>query len=123
MTPLYHHHTPPARMLLLLLLPTHLSSDPRRLLPLNMLGVAAVAMLAATAAALGATAVATGAAHPLSLLPRWELLGPTPGAAAEGLAGVIPVLVACYVAHQRCVVRLHCTCTAHVLHMYCTCGE
>lgn len=70
------------------------------LAPLNAVGVAAIALLAAVAAGLAAQGVARGSAFPLPLLPQWQLLGPTPGAQLQALTAVLPVLIACYVAHQ-----------------------
>ncbi|WIA17082.1 hypothetical protein OEZ85_013981 [Tetradesmus obliquus] len=68
---------------------------------LNVVGLAAVVLLAAVAALLGATAVADGVAHGIPMLPQWQLLGPDKAAQLETLAGVLPVILASYVMHQN----------------------
>jgi hypothetical protein len=67
---------------------------------LNVVGLAAVVLLAAVAALLGMTAVASGTAHAIPMLPQWQLLGPDKPAQLEALAGVLPVILASYVVHQ-----------------------
>jgi hypothetical protein len=66
----------------------------------NILGVGATMLLAVTAAVLGVAAVMKGSAHPISMMPQWERLGPTRAAQLESLTEVLPVVLACYVAHQ-----------------------
>ena len=67
----------------------------------NVIGVVASALLAATAALLGVVAVATGSMQPVPLYPQWHLFGDTSLKIAMGLAGVIPVVLNCYVGHQN----------------------
>eukprot|EP00878_Enallax_costatus_P023796 GHUV01025344.1.p1 GENE.GHUV01025344.1~~GHUV01025344.1.p1 ORF type:complete len:609 (+),score=133.44 GHUV01025344.1:956-2782(+) len=67
---------------------------------LNIIGVAATILLAVAAAGLGVTATLQGTAYPVPLTPQWDLLGPTLAARLEALTGVLPVILACYVAHQ-----------------------
>lgn len=76
----------------------HRSMD--RLAALNAAGVAASILLAVVSTALAVLAAVSGQAHPVSMLPQWELLGPTWGQQIEALTDVIPVVLACYVAHQ-----------------------
>lgn len=71
-----------------------------KLAALNAAGVAATVLLAVVSAALAATAAASGRAHPIPMLPQWDALGHTRGEQWEALADVIPVILACYVAHQ-----------------------
>lgn len=66
----------------------------------NIVGVAATVLLATAAAGLGAISVLQGTAHPIPLLPQWQSLGPTTAAQLEALTDVLPVILACYVAHQ-----------------------
>lgn len=68
---------------------------------LNVVGVAAVVLVAAVAAFLGGQALATGTAHALPLFPQWALLGPTKAEQLESLADIVPVILACYVGHQN----------------------
>jgi hypothetical protein len=56
--------------------------------------------LAGSAAALAAVAAGQGVAHPIPLLPQWQQLGPTRSEQLQALASVLPVMLACYVAHQ-----------------------
>eukprot|EP00879_Flechtneria_rotunda_P026543 GHRR01028310.1.p1 GENE.GHRR01028310.1~~GHRR01028310.1.p1 ORF type:complete len:468 (+),score=135.13 GHRR01028310.1:72-1475(+) len=72
-----------------------------KLAPLNIVGVIAIALLASVAAALGLQATAHGTAYPIPLLPQWKLLGPTKAQQFEALTAVLPVIVACYIAHQN----------------------
>jgi hypothetical protein len=67
----------------------------------NIIGVVASALLAATAALLGVVAVATGSMQAVPLYPQWHLFGDTSVKIAMGLAGVIPVVLNCYVGHQN----------------------
>jgi hypothetical protein len=67
---------------------------------LNIVGLAAVILLAAVAALLGVSAVATGTAHAIPMMPQWQLLGPTKEVQLEAMAGVLPVILASYVVHQ-----------------------
>lgn len=71
-----------------------------KLAVLNAAGVAATVLLALAAAALAAVAAASGQAHAVPMLPQWDVLGPTRGDQWEALAEVVPVILACYVAHQ-----------------------
>lgn len=71
-----------------------------RLAPLNAAGVAASLLLGFVAVGLAVVAAATGQAHAIPALPQWESLGPTRGEQLEALMDVIPVILACYVAHQ-----------------------
>jgi hypothetical protein len=71
-----------------------------RLAPFNAAGVIAVTLLAASTAVLGATALATGAAYAVPLTPNWAAFGDTPMRIATSLAGVVPVVLTCYVAHH-----------------------
>jgi hypothetical protein len=71
-----------------------------KLAALNAAGVAATVLLAVVSAALAATAAASGRAHPIPMLPQWDALGHTQGEQWEALADAIPVILACYVAHQ-----------------------
>lgn len=72
-----------------------------RLAVLNVVGVAAIALLAGATSILGFSAISQSAAHPIPLLPQWDAFGRTPAHVAMGLAGVIPVVLTCYVAHQN----------------------
>jgi hypothetical protein len=67
---------------------------------LNIVGLAAVILLAAVAALLGVSAVASGTAHAIPMMPQWQLLGPTKELQLEAMAGVLPVILASYVVHQ-----------------------
>lgn len=67
---------------------------------LNIVGVAATILLAAAAAGLGLIATLQGTAYPVPLTPQWKFLGPTSAAQFEALTDVLPVILACYVAHQ-----------------------
>jgi hypothetical protein len=71
-----------------------------RLSVLNAAGVAATVLLALAAAALAAVAAASGQAHAVPMLPQWDMLGATRGQQWEALAEVLPVILACFVAHQ-----------------------
>lgn len=71
-----------------------------KLTSLNAAGVAATVVLAAVAMLLAAMAAVNGQAHPISMLPQWDMLGHTRGEQLEALTDVIPVILACYVAHQ-----------------------
>jgi nitrate/nitrite transporter NarK len=66
----------------------------------NIIGVAATALLALTAGILGLAAVASGQVQAIPLLPQWHLFGDTPVKIAMAMAGVIPVVLNCYVGHQ-----------------------
>jgi hypothetical protein len=57
-------------------------------------------MLACVTGALGAAAVAQGSAQPLPLAPQWQDLGSGLAGTAE-VAGILAVLLACYVGHQN----------------------
>jgi len=61
---------------------------------------AAALLLACITGALGAAAVARGVAQPLPLAPQWQDLGEGLAGAAE-VAGILAVLLACYVGHQN----------------------
>jgi hypothetical protein len=67
---------------------------------LNIIGLAAVILLAAVAALLGVSTAASGTAHAIPMLPQWQLLGPTKALQLEAMAGVLPVILASYVVHQ-----------------------
>jgi amino acid permease len=71
-----------------------------KLSSLNIIGVTAIAMLAAVAAGLGIQSRLAGSAHYVPLLPQWPLLGPTTSQQLQALTAVMPVMIACYVAHQ-----------------------
>jgi hypothetical protein len=71
-----------------------------RLAVLNVVGVGAIAMLALTALGLAAKGLAQGTAHPIPLWPQWQQLGHTRAEQLQALAAVLPVMIACYVAHQ-----------------------
>jgi hypothetical protein len=71
-----------------------------KLAALNAAGVAATVLLAVVAAALAAVAAATGQAHSIPMLPQWDQLGRSRGQQLEALTDIIPVILACYVAHQ-----------------------
>lgn len=71
-----------------------------KLASLNAAGVAATVLLAAVAMLLAAMAAVNGQAQPISMLPQWDMLGHTRGEQLEALTDVIPVILACYVAHQ-----------------------
>jgi hypothetical protein len=70
-----------------------------RLAVLNVVGVAAIGVLALTALGLGAYGVAHGSAHPIPPWPQWQL-GRSAAEQWQAMAQVIPVIIACYVAHQ-----------------------
>jgi hypothetical protein len=67
---------------------------------LNIVGLAAVILLAAVAALLAGIAAADGTAHAIPMLPQWQMLGEDMPAQLEALAGVLPVILASYVVHQ-----------------------
>lgn len=71
-----------------------------RLAALNTAGVAATVVLSLAAVALAVVAAAAGQAHPIPMLPQWSLLGHSRTEQLEALTDVIPVILACYVAHQ-----------------------
>eukprot|EP00882_Tetradesmus_deserticola_P024001 GHRQ01026206.1.p1 GENE.GHRQ01026206.1~~GHRQ01026206.1.p1 ORF type:complete len:152 (+),score=48.27 GHRQ01026206.1:54-458(+) len=71
-----------------------------RLSALNVIGVAATALLAAVSTALAVQGLAAGTAHSVPAFPQWQLLGPTRSKQLEALAAVLPVLIACYNAAQ-----------------------
>lgn len=71
-----------------------------KLSALNVVGVTSIALLAAVSAGLAVQGYAAGTAYPIPALPQWALLGPTRLDQIEALTAVIPVLIACYVAHQ-----------------------
>lgn len=78
--------------------------SPRKIQSLNFLnyfGVAAATLLAAIAAALGGAALASGSAAPLPAAPSWDQLGGGGLAGAAEVAGIVAVLLACYVGHQN----------------------
>eukprot|EP00775_Hariotina_reticulata_P002242 gene2242-2554_t len=84
----------------LLCAPLLLMRSMDKLAVFNILGVGATILLAVTAAALGVAAVVQGSAHTIPMMPRWNMLGPTKVAQLESLTEVLPVVLACYVAHQ-----------------------
>jgi hypothetical protein len=61
-----------------------------RLSFLNSAGVGATLLLAGSAALLAAVAGARGEAHPIPMLPQWELLGGTTAQRVEALTAVVP---------------------------------
>lgn len=71
-----------------------------RLAVLNVVGVGAIAMLATVAVGLGVQGLATGTVFPIPLLPQWQQLGHTTAEQLQALTAVMPVMIACYVAHQ-----------------------
>lgn len=71
-----------------------------RLAVLNVVGVGAIGMLAVTALGLAAKSWAEGSAHPIPAWPQWQQLGHTRAEQLQALMGVMPVMIACYVAHQ-----------------------
>jgi amino acid permease len=71
-----------------------------RLSSLNIIGVAAIALLAAVSAGLALQGIASGSAHSIPAWPQWQLLGPTRAHQFEALTAVLPVLIACYNAAQ-----------------------
>lgn len=71
-----------------------------KLSALNAAGVAATVILAVVSAALAAMAAIQGQAHGIPMLPQWDMLGHTRAEQLEALTDVIPVILACYVAHQ-----------------------
>eukprot|EP00775_Hariotina_reticulata_P005172 gene5172-5410_t len=89
-----------AAVALLFCTPLLLFRSMDKLSSLNIVGVAAIAMLAAVAAGLGIQALVAGSAHSIPLLPQWTLLGPTTPQQLQALTAVMPVMIACYVAHQ-----------------------
>jgi hypothetical protein len=71
-----------------------------RLAALNVVGVAAIGMLALTALGLAFPGLVQGTAHPIPLWPQWQQLGHTKAEQLQALMAVMPVMIACYVAHQ-----------------------
>jgi hypothetical protein len=71
-----------------------------RLAVLNVVGVAAIGVLALTSLGLGAYGVGHGSAYPIPLWPQWQQLGHTAAEQWQAMAQVMPVIIACYVAHQ-----------------------
>ncbi|WIA21170.1 hypothetical protein OEZ86_005042 [Tetradesmus obliquus] len=74
--------------------------DISKLSVFNVLGVGAVMLLAAAAGLLGLTAVITGVAHAPPVAPNLAAFGDTPLKIAMGMAGVLPIILNCYVGHQ-----------------------
>lgn len=79
---------------------THVCRSMDRLAVLNVVGVAAIGLLALTALGLGAHGVARGSAYPIPPWPQWTQLGRTAAEQWQAMAQVMPVVIACYVAHQ-----------------------
>lgn len=71
-----------------------------RLAVLNVVGVGAIGMLALTALGLAVKGLSQGTAYPIPLWPQWQLLGHTRAEQLQALMAVVPVMIACYVAHQ-----------------------
>jgi amino acid permease len=74
--------------------------DISKLSVFNILGVGAVMLLAATAGLLGLTALITGAAHIPPAAPNLAAFGDSSLRVAMGMAGVVPIILNCYVGHQ-----------------------
>lgn len=67
---------------------------------LNVVGVLAIELLALTALGLAAKSLKQGSAYSIPLWPQWDQLGHTSAEQWQALTAVMPVMIACYVAHQ-----------------------
>lgn len=81
----------------LLLLPVRTMD---RLALLNVVGVAAIGMLSLTALSLAGRGLSHGSAHAIPVWPQWDKLGRSTAEQLQALTAVLPVMIACYVAHQ-----------------------
>lgn len=71
-----------------------------RLAVLNVVGVLEIELLALTALGLAAKGLKQGSAYAMPVWPQWEQLGHTRAEQWQALTAVMPVMIACYVAHQ-----------------------